>query len=739
MSLQDRIDLNLAQQKDALYSLGVAYFQDGHYTAATDSFNELLALTAGDVTPETYFYLGRAHAELGDFSGAIGAYNAYLSVNPDMSPYVGPFIADAYIELGDRDSAIASYEAALSGLVHPAMLFDVRQRLAQFYLENGEYEAAVGQYDALLGVANSELSKGQVTYLAGNAELMAGNTEAAHARFIEGVRDYPRAYESYLGLIVLVEAGIPVDDYRRGLVDFYAGAYDPAIVALSRHVDSSPENLGPEARLYLAWAYERLGNNEAAVMQLQAYAEIMPAEAAIELALMYGRSGDRAAAVDAFLDYLEQFPDGEKAPFAAWWAAAHQERLGETARAIELYRRLADDFPAHDDAPEALFRAGWMAQSSGDRAAAQADWQRAAETYPRSEYGAASLFWLLKTHEQEPEDGDGSDEEPYPAESVPEAFAPNITDVPSAAGFIANLVANSPSDSYYALRAKDIVSGVLPFQTTEAFIRPEATAEERLEAEDWLRGWLQLEPGTDLRSLPTELRGNPRIIAGEKLWRIGLWEQAKSELEIVRRQYASDALISYQLALFFQELGLYRSSILAVNSVLVLSGQSALEAPRFIGRLLYPIYYADLIVPLAQRYGYDPLLQFSLVRQESLFESFARSSAVAQGLAQVIPSTGEYIARQLRWPDFENEDLFKPYVGLEFGAYYLAEQLSIFDGHVHVALSAYNAGPGNASRWYNAADQDHDTYLETVDFGETRLYIERIYVGHVIYRHLYGS
>jgi soluble lytic murein transglycosylase len=235
------------------------------------------------------------------------------------------------------------------------------------------------------------------------------------------------------------------------------------------------------------------------------------------------------------------------------------------------------------------------------------------------------------------------------------------------------------------------------------------------------------------------LRQDERFVRGEKLWALGLYGDAKRELEEVRQAYADDAIASYQLALAFRDLGLYRSSILAADNVLRLSGQSVFEAPRLIGRLSYPVYYQDLILPLAAEYGYDPLLQFALVRQESLFESFIASHVGAQGLSQVMPATGEYIAQRLAWPDYRNEDLYRPYAGLAFGAYYLNEQLRYFDGDIYAALSAYNAGPGNAARWHAAAPDDPDRYLEIVDYAETRSYIRRIYTGYAIYRYLYGS
>jgi soluble lytic murein transglycosylase len=264
------------------------------------------------------------------------------------------------------------------------------------------------------------------------------------------------------------------------------------------------------------------------------------------------------------------------------------------------------------------------------------------------------------------------------------------------------------------------------------------------EAEAWLREQLAAEGrtvgvGRSLSGLPPEIRDDSRRVLGEALWKLGLYEDAKRELETLRESFSNDMLASYQLSLYFRDLGLYRSSIIAATSVLSAAGVSLYDAPLFLGRLSFPAYYDDLVLPLAEHYGYDPRLQFALIRQESLFESFATSSAVAQGLSQVIPDTGAYIAGRLGWPDYENEDLYRPVVGLIFGAYYLDQQLQTFDDHVHVALSAYNGGPGNAARWYEQAGDDLDLYLETVDFAETRLYIMRIYEGFRAYSYLYGE
>ncbi len=705
--------LPAADQGEAAYLLGVAYQQDGRQAEAANIFSQLAA--AGNA-PAAY-WLGKALSDQRNYEGAITAYRQYLDANPDMAAYVYPAIAQAYLALGDAANAQTAYETAVTADAHRLTQIDNRLALADLYRTGGNLEAAIVQYDAVRDLAFTEFTKGKMTYLAGAAALEMGDTEGGYGRFLEGVTNYPRADESYQGLIQLVEAGVPVDDFQRGLVDFYANAYDPAIFAFQNYLANNPEAHREDVHLYLAWSYEALGDVTAALGHLEEYAAVDPARATIERAKMLARSGDVPGAIAQYQAYLADFPDGGDAPFAAWQAAVLAEQAGDVIAAVNGYQALADAYPWHEDAPEALFHAGWLAYRSGNADTAVSLWQRAAETYPTAFYGSAAQIWLMRLLPE------------YQAED-----APDLAAIQAAA--MGNTAVN-----YYALRAKDL-AGDVPHFTAEAPFALPTPAEEaaaQAEAETWLRNWLELPPETDVRALSPELAQNPHLLRGEKLWQIGEFGLAKRELEAVREAVKDDPLASYQLALYFRDLGLYRSSILAAARLLTLSGASVFDAPPFIGRLVYPVYYADLVIPLAEQYDYDPRLQFALLRQESLFESLARSGAAAQGLSQVIPDTGAYIAQRLNWPDYENEDLYKPYVGLNFGAYYLNQQLDAFDEQAYAALAAYNAGPGNAARWYESAGPDLDLFVETVDFAETRTYIERIFTGYAIYRALYGD
>ena len=231
------------------------------------------------------------------------------------------------------------------------------------------------------------------------------------------------------------------------------------------------------------------------------------------------------------------------------------------------------------------------------------------------------------------------------------------------------------------------------------------------------------------------------FLRGVELWRLGLYREARLEFETLRLSVAQDPVRSYQLARFLLQLGNYRSAILAARQVLELANMSDAEtmgAPKFFNHLRFGTYYSDLVMPIAKEYGFHPLFLFSLLRQESLFESFVGSTAGARGLMQIMPATGADLANKLGWPpDYSDADLYRPLVSIRLGTEYLAKQREKFNGDFYAALAAYNAGPGNAEQWKAMAPDDPDLFLEMIRYVETRKYIRGIYEVFNIYRLLY--
>lgn len=148
----------------------------------------------------------------------------------------------------------------------------------------------------------------------------------------------------------------------------------------------------------------------------------------------------------------------------------------------------------------------------------------------------------------------------------------------------------------------------------------------------------------------------------------------------------------------------------------------------------FPLAYRDGIEKHAAQRGLDLAWVFSVVRQESAFIEDARSPAGALGLMQVMPATGKETARALGMKNFTASQLTHPSTNLPIGTAYLKRMLTYFDGNMVLATAAYNAGPGNVSRWLQAGGcTEPDVWIEQIPFAETRKYVQRILYFASIY------
>jgi soluble lytic murein transglycosylase len=242
-----------------------------------------------------------------------------------------------------------------------------------------------------------------------------------------------------------------------------------------------------------------------------------------------------------------------------------------------------------------------------------------------------------------------------------------------------------------------------------------------------------------MATLQASVKADPAFKRGATLLELGLRDQALVEFEVVKDNWWHDPLSMYQLALYFKENNLGRLSILAAARLIFFSPvQAPEEAPLFIQRLYYPIYFGEVIFAEAEALEVDPAMLMAIMRQESLFEFSALSIAGARGLMQVMPATGEYVAQHSGFEGFNPDQLWLPYVSIKFGSWYINQQLGLFDNNQFAALAAYNAGPGNVVEWLKISD-DLDVFVESIPFWESRTYIRRIYVNLAAYRRLYAA
>lgn len=158
-------------------------------------------------------------------------------------------------------------------------------------------------------------------------------------------------------------------------------------------------------------------------------------------------------------------------------------------------------------------------------------------------------------------------------------------------------------------------------------------------------------------------------------------------------------------------------------------------------QLRFPLAYQDLFADAAAQYELPKPLLMSVARQESAFMHDVRSGAGALGLMQIMPATGQELARGAGMR-INNQDLLRPEINIPLGSRYIAQLLSDFDNNRALAAAAYNAGPNRVRQWLRRTADNPlplDIWIETIPFAETRGYVQNVLAYNVIYSHRLGE
>lgn len=116
--------------------------------------------------------------------------------------------------------------------------------------------------------------------------------------------------------------------------------------------------------------------------------------------------------------------------------------------------------------------------------------------------------------------------------------------------------------------------------------------------------------------------------------------------------------------------------------------------------------YDAFIQEASQKHGVSFAILKAIMKVESNFNPKAVSKKGAMGLMQIMPEN--FKSLQIKNP-------FNPRENIMAGAWYFKQLLNRFDGKLHLALAAYNAGPDNVSR------------LKTIPpIRETELYVKKV-------------
>jgi peptidoglycan lytic transglycosylase len=394
---------------------------------------------------------------------------------------------------------------------------------------------------------------------------------------------------------------------------------------------------------------------------------------------------DNAKALDYFRQIMEFYPTSPYFERSRYAAADIHESFGRKQEAIALYQSLIKGFPnsqVHDDAASRL---AWLYYRDGEWEQAYRTFQGLANDGRDNASRTAGLYWQGRSAE-------------------------NLGDVETAVRIYRQIIDGSEESYYYALAFRALV-----------------------------RAGIEVEE-PPISDLPPVVETDPPMSAeiayhlsrARELSAISLHPLAVNELsEVDRLSKTHLGLRPLLMQEYFNNQAYGRS--LAVANQLP-SSQSGRNLYRF------PLAYWKMIQQKAQERELDPYLILALIRQESLFDPRARSSAAALGLMQLLPSTASRVARQIGVSVPSAEQLLQPDINLTLGTKYLKNLLERYSNDWFKAIAAYNAGEAAVDRWEKELPtKDPEEFVERIPYLETRGYVKLVMRNHRIYSRLYDQ
>lgn len=160
-----------------------------------------------------------------------------------------------------------------------------------------------------------------------------------------------------------------------------------------------------------------------------------------------------------------------------------------------------------------------------------------------------------------------------------------------------------------------------------------------------------------------------------------------------------------------------------------------------------PFYYREAfpVHPAGVKSGEIWSVAHGITRQESSFDRSVVSYANAHGMMQIVPATGREWAGKLNIPYSTTRLTEDPTYNVTIGTAYIDWLVRYWNGNVPLAAASYNGGMGNVQKWVSrygdprTNNVDTLAWIESIPFGETRGYVQRVVENAAVYDRLNPS
>ncbi|HEX8139095.1 MAG TPA: transglycosylase SLT domain-containing protein [Pyrinomonadaceae bacterium] len=233
---------------------------------------------------------------------------------------------------------------------------------------------------------------------------------------------------------------------------------------------------------------------------------------------------------------------------------------------------------------------------------------------------------------------------------------------------------------------------------------------------------------------------NERVTKADQLTNIGADDFALEELALSAQAAPASPRVNLALARIYRA---REDNVRAFNILKTSYPDYAQMKPEELTReewdVFYPLAYWDIIVQESRARRLDPHQVAGLIRQESVFNPRARSTAKAYGLMQLLVPTGSLVAKKYGVERAVTADsLYEPRLNIQLGTAYLRDQMDKY-GRIEYVAAAYNAGPGRVVQWRATLPLEIDEWAEAIPFKETRGYVQGVVRNTLQYERLYDD
>jgi soluble lytic murein transglycosylase len=727
---------------DSLYALAGLHYEDGDYRTASQIFGDVAVLIAsheagGDgayfrrLAARSRFMAGRSYEGGEDWERALDAYAASLPELEDIGDVVRIRMAITAREGGDREIAVEMLREVIDDDQETALDLRAIEELADTYRGSSDWDMALQWYRVLLTKSGSYDVTASAHYQMALTLEKRGDHEAAKAGYAAAVNDYPRSRHSHEAM----KRGRRLsrsftDRYHQGLVLYNRKLYRDAAEFFSYYLRHNDEReFAAEATYFLGRSYQRKRSYGTAAHRFEDAVEFDRDGEYYDLAwlkLAYCRraTGRVEESLATYDEYIELHPDRPEAADAQWEKARLLEDERRWDEAADEYQRLARLYPRSEHVADARFRAGLCLFKRGLLDEAEAAF---ADIYAggNGTTTARALYWIGKVRER--------------LLRTDEAVE------------IYQEAAEADRDSYYGQRSLERLGALdalrrsspatVPTEDTTRGFASRLWGREADEFGRWVGEWSgrALAP-VERMATRQRLMNLPDLVRADHMLALHMRAEAERELALLEREISTDPVALDILATYCERSSLSKRAIRVAERIFAMSpAESLSDAPIYLRKKICPRHFSETVETECVEQDLEPHIVYSLMRQESLFESDAVSWVGARGLTQIMPPTGRWIARRVGHRGFRLSHLLDPETNVHFGVYYLAQQLDDFDGDLLRALAAYNGGPDNVKRWWKYGGiSDSDVFVEDIGFSETSDYVRRVYRYYRFYDEIYG-